>query len=481
MGTKDPADQDQVRLLTELLALIQATRPIDYYVHRRIQENPGLNTAENSATIFASTMRALLADIAAIVAQALYVLLAKKPTVKRQQVRPFCRRQQYTIPTDTYSSNTVTAPSTSAATTEDGFNNRTSDRQANFCGRGCGQGRRQPMGLGHSTKRIHNSLQKPLLSNIGVVEIEKTAEGRIIESDDTNSEVGGTCCELKGLTASAMFTISAINITPESLQEKAETRSKQNFNRGSGISPKKKCNRRSSNKEAWLLQLPESKQICSRSELQNGNAVFNLPNDTTRGLHDVVRPQGCFSTHTGVREMQKIFTIPLEREGISIQSPPLWPVSKPIGIHQNSSSSSLIGQKTRHKNICIPGRSPDSGRIQRGVHLKHATSLFQALGTWIQYQHREIGNNAISINNAFGNGHQLTRNVTKSPIFQSQGPTQRSEQNIERRPDDIEMLSELHWEGSSNVNSSSSGTSNASTPIRVKKQLPNQIELLDIN
>ncbi|PVU91957.1 hypothetical protein BB561_004096 [Smittium simulii] len=195
--------------------------------------------------------------------------------------------------------------------------------------------------------------------------------------------------KLKGVTASVMTTISTTDIHPNCL--------------------KRKLKQRSLNKESRFLQLPVH-HTKKKQEASGPNAVINLPNNTTQKLHDVVLAQGCFSTHTGF----------------------------------------LMGQKTRHKNICIPGQSPDSGRIQRGVHLEHATSLFQALGTWIQDQHREIGNNAISIDNAFGNGHQLTRNVTKSPIFQSQGPTQRSEQNIERRPDDIEMLSELHWEGSSN-------------------------------
>ncbi|PVU94844.1 hypothetical protein BB561_002226 [Smittium simulii] len=313
------------------LALTQATRPIDYYVHRIIQKNSGLNTAEDSATLFASTMRALLADIAATVTQAridnlhrvldlpgkpteliktkikplivqkaLDALLAKKPTVNIQRARPFCRRQQYTISTDTYSSNTATAPSSSAATTEAGFNNRTSDRQANFCGRGLVQTNRKPMGLEHSIKGIHNFLQEPPLSRI--------------DSDNTNSEVGGTCCKPKGLTA-----------------KKAETRSKQNFNRGPQA----------------CIRLEESEQICSRSELQNGNTVFNMPNDTTQGLHD--------------------------------------------------------------------------------------------------------------------------------------RPTQRSEQEIERWSNDIEMLGKLYWKRSSNVNSFSSGTLHALTPIRVEEQQPKQIKLLDIN
>ncbi|OMJ24285.1 hypothetical protein AYI70_g1679 [Smittium culicis] len=52
------------------LALAQETRQIDYYVHRRIHENSGMDTAEDTEILFACTMRALLADIAATVTQA---------------------------------------------------------------------------------------------------------------------------------------------------------------------------------------------------------------------------------------------------------------------------------------------------------------------------------------------------------------------------------------------------------------------------
>ncbi|OMJ16698.1 hypothetical protein AYI69_g7733 [Smittium culicis] len=52
------------------VALVQATRPIDYFIHRRIQENPGLDTSEDPEVMFSSTMRALLSNVAATVAQA---------------------------------------------------------------------------------------------------------------------------------------------------------------------------------------------------------------------------------------------------------------------------------------------------------------------------------------------------------------------------------------------------------------------------
>ncbi|OMJ17049.1 hypothetical protein AYI70_g6220, partial [Smittium culicis] len=124
----------------------------------QIQENPGMDTAEDTNIIFASTMRALLADIAAIVTQvrldnlhkeldlpgkpnqlvesenkplmdqeAFEALITKKPAAKRQRVQPFRKRQQSTTSKESYSSNTVTALNTAAATTAE-VNHRTSDR-----------------------------------------------------------------------------------------------------------------------------------------------------------------------------------------------------------------------------------------------------------------------------------------------------------------------------------------------------------------
>ncbi|OMJ23234.1 hypothetical protein AYI69_g5058 [Smittium culicis] len=50
------------------VALAQATRPIDYYVHRRIQNNPQVNE-DDPHILFASTIRVLLSDIASTVTQ----------------------------------------------------------------------------------------------------------------------------------------------------------------------------------------------------------------------------------------------------------------------------------------------------------------------------------------------------------------------------------------------------------------------------
>ncbi|OMJ18864.1 hypothetical protein AYI70_g5089 [Smittium culicis] len=92
------------------LALVQATRPIDYYVHQRIQESPRIDTKEDHEVLFASIMRAMLSDIPSTLTQAridrlhkelgtsrkidaTQALIAKKPGTKRQRIQPFLERE----------------------------------------------------------------------------------------------------------------------------------------------------------------------------------------------------------------------------------------------------------------------------------------------------------------------------------------------------------------------------------------------------
>ncbi|PVU89760.1 hypothetical protein BB561_005169 [Smittium simulii] len=320
-------------------------------------DNPGISTAEDPATMFASTMQAPLAEIAANVTQTridqktLVALLAKKPG-----------RQQYTIPTDIYSSNTATAPSTSAATAKVGSNTEPLAAKQIFA-EGVAAKREDHnrdskrlslMGSGHIREVIQNPVLEPSLSRIDVVGIKK----------------------LKGVTASVIPTISTTDINPNCLKRKLKQRSLNNESRflQLPVHHTKKIKRPQAR-----IRLEESEQICSRSELQNGNTVINLPNNTTQGLHDVVGSQECLPTHTDVREVQEIFTISIKRKDIPIKIPSLWPVSKSIGTHQDASSSSLMSQKNKHQSISIPEQSTDSEKIQGSV-------LFQAPRAWIKDQ-----------------------------------------------------------------------------------------------
>ncbi|OMJ26448.1 hypothetical protein AYI70_g158 [Smittium culicis] len=150
------------------LALAQATQPIDYYVHCRIQKTPGINTALDPEVTFARTMHALLTDIAYAVTQArldnlhkslnphrkpkqlvesdtkllmdqeaLDALIFKKPAAKRQRLQPFRRRQKNTIPKDTYiGKNAISQKANATIASESSLSNRNADSQSIFRGKG---------------------------------------------------------------------------------------------------------------------------------------------------------------------------------------------------------------------------------------------------------------------------------------------------------------------------------------------------------
>ncbi|OMJ14338.1 hypothetical protein AYI69_g8640 [Smittium culicis] len=152
------------------VALAKATRPTDYFFHKRNQINHGLDTSEDPEVMFASTMRALLSDVAATVTQArldnlhkglelpgkptelvepdskllmdqesLDALISKKPAAKHQRVQTFRKRQQSSNNKNSIRSNSITAQSINAATTAEAISNhKTSERQSNFCGRADG-------------------------------------------------------------------------------------------------------------------------------------------------------------------------------------------------------------------------------------------------------------------------------------------------------------------------------------------------------
>ncbi|OMJ22114.1 hypothetical protein AYI69_g5525 [Smittium culicis] len=113
------------------VALAQATRSIDYCIHRRIQDNPGL-TIDDQNIVFANTMRVLIFEIASM--EKLEALISSKKTEKNSRIRkPFSGRQQISAQNGTYSK-AAQAQTAEAVQTPVAIKNYS--RQSNLCGRG---------------------------------------------------------------------------------------------------------------------------------------------------------------------------------------------------------------------------------------------------------------------------------------------------------------------------------------------------------
>ncbi|OMJ28323.1 hypothetical protein AYI69_g2204 [Smittium culicis] len=137
-------------------------------------------------------------------------------------------------------------------------------------------------------------------------------------------------------------------------------------------------------------------------------------NDQEKGLHDFVRSRRHVYKCYDSSDMQEISEVCVELEDVPISSPPLWSLAEPAHLYRGSQAVSQPGMKNR------------TGEIEY---------------------------NTIPINTTLGYGDKLSRDEFESPARQGKGPQKGSQQTDQRGQDDIEKLSELHWESSSNVSS----------------------------
>ncbi|OMJ17878.1 hypothetical protein AYI70_g5683, partial [Smittium culicis] len=311
------------------VALAQATRPIDYFVHRRIQDNPGLDTSEDPEVMFASTMRALLSDVAATVTQARLDNLHKglelpgkptqlvepdtKPLMDQEALdsliakKPAAKRQQSSNNKNSISSNTATAQSTNAETTaEANPSNRTADRQSSFRGRGRGRGR------GSHREGIQNPLQEPPLSRSGieVVRYENSAEGSRLLQPAVHD-------------------------------------------------PEKDWRPQTS------LRPPQAQPTCGGAELQDGDPVFHLPHGPQKRLFDIPRPTGCIHAYPGIQAVSEVPTLSLEWPLFPVSGPTIRAITEPVGHDAEGSENQDTGSSTRglQNSECWPDEIENSSEL----------------------------------------------------------------------------------------------------------------------
>ncbi|PVU96831.1 hypothetical protein BB561_000939 [Smittium simulii] len=283
------------------LALAQATRPIDFYVHRRIQDSPTLDTAEDPEKMFASTMRALLSDIAATVTKTrldnihremglpgkpqqlipsdtkplmdqeiLDALVAsKKPAPRRQKVQPFCKRQQNSVPRATKTASQVFAGEVAVA--GEGLIRdpvRPSGRRAPiYVQIGVVKAHRQPMGSEHSGKGIQDPIYEPSLNHEpGRGKKEKSTWRKNFDDEGVKNFTNisrlffftdGKGAQNSGANSPEFW--DAINgpspdVTSAAEQKKTDQGGQHGSDRGSGIPPVEASYRGSTTAKAGILQ-----------------------------------------------------------------------------------------------------------------------------------------------------------------------------------------------------------------------------------
>ncbi|OMJ19138.1 hypothetical protein AYI70_g4922 [Smittium culicis] len=415
------------------LALAQATRPIDYYFHRRIQENPGMDTAEDTEILFASTMRALLADIAAIVTQARLDNLHKgpdlhgKPTqlprsqqLKDSEPSPFAsasrvRHQRNCTAVTLLRRRTpqlkpplksIIEPLTASlifaeegAVTGGGLS-RGSTRvpsrgPSRYVQISMVQTDGQPMGSEHSVEGIQNPLYELKISDIESV-IGKNEKS--VWSEKLAAEGGRFCANINrlfffsddgfgvGQGADAPSPRDGpyrpiTDVSPASVQTEAELGGQRSSDEGSRIITDEASHRRNPTTGSRILQ-----------------PTFHDPEEDWRPPTCSRPPEP--ESSCGRAELQD------GDADVDMQNDPsegLSDVTRPPGCFHAHYGLQAVSK--------VP---PLSLRVPK----EHALNIFQAFAACIQGQSREVIDHAISADHPFRNGNQLKGNDPQGSIQQ---------------------------------------------------------------
>ncbi|OMJ15186.1 hypothetical protein AYI70_g7430 [Smittium culicis] len=431
------------------LSLAQATRPVDYCVHRRIQQAPRINTALDIEDTFASTMRDLLADIGATVTQdrldnlhkgldlpekhtqltesdtkplidqeALDVLISKKYVVKRQRVQSFCMRRLNTIPRDTNSSNTSTALSTNAPTTAE-FNpsSRNAYRQSSLCGRSRGRGRGSQL---KDSRWARNILERG-------------------------------------------FRIPFKNhYSPAPKSRSFDTKIRPRFRSSSHF---ERCPKRT-------FRIGKNLAGAFRNEKNLGGAFGLTPSESpSNASSDVLTTSPAF--HDPKKRLEAS-----DQSWASASSTNTWRSKTCRKYYLTSLDLQEVFMHILvYKNCMKYLRFHWNGRFFQFRVLPFGLSL----SPLVQGQRREIGYLPIPVCHTPGNGHQYKENGPQGSIKQDQRSSTRGKQATERREDDIEMSNELYWESTINVDCSASGSPYALPTSRTKESIAVDSEIMDID
>ncbi|OMJ17143.1 hypothetical protein AYI69_g7543 [Smittium culicis] len=351
--------------------LAQATRPVDYYVHQLLQDEPETPT-NDSRFLFASTMRLLLSEVCTLLTQArldnlhselnlpesppqlnpsiseplidpalLSELMATKKPTNLGGKKPFRGRHQQAASQAAPKTVTIaaTAPVTNQNNLADGSNQQFANYKGGFRG---GRG-----GYATSRYRLHQFQEAWgwLTSDFWLQ--ETIANGTIVQKGNR-----------KGIPAITGILLEYIH----------------GSKRIRGAS--------SSSRHETTEQTPEE------NTLQNGISDVHRKYDPQEGLLVINLPCRCLSAHPYKDFVQEVLALSMERERIPVPGSNIWDVPITAGFYQNPPSSNKKGSPARDQNFRLPGRPPDNGLVKRRI-FEIRNVYFEKTGpTWYEDQHQ---------------------------------------------------------------------------------------------
>ncbi|PVU94572.1 hypothetical protein BB559_002962 [Furculomyces boomerangus] len=462
-------------------ALIHGTRPIDYFIHRRIVENPGISTEDPVIEIL-NTVRCIMGNVAAMATQARLdnlhsgmrfkgkpeqlvesqirplmdpevfeaQLSAVKTETKKKLKRPFRQSPQYS--NQASGTSTVTAqtpqdhpPARETTGEEDearaedlnrGLNESSSRRTIGDIQSRLGEADGQSMGPEYRQEWVYNTI---LQSQKWRSKRKISQVGSWIRRRGRRPQ-GGFCRKLRKF----LFEI--------------DKRSGSGATGGDLRSPPA-----AERRVASIPGLRPGIDAPSSKEIQKGEQGI-LPGNLRRSFSSVGK-------EGNRRELQEIPEIQMDGQDLPIQSSSVWPVTEPVCIHQGSETSPKLGTYKGYPYDCLLGRPVNNWPNQGYMQTEYNRSIQQVIEPGIQSEDEQVTHGAITEDYTPGYDYQLPNHESEGSSRQGTCSKERSHKTYESQIIDIEGPVKLHWESTGNVSGIIAREINAPTTLGTKEPM----------
>ena len=104
-----------------------------------------------------------------------------------------------------------------------------------------------------------------------------------------------------------------------------------------------------------VIDLSHLNGFCSANAVQNGDRSLSATLRPRGGFPSFHRLERCVFPNTRSSVVKEAIEAPVERGSLPIQSPVLWAVDCPSGLHQGVCSSLCVGSLPRDSSSHVPG------------------------------------------------------------------------------------------------------------------------------
>ena len=154
--------------------------------------------------------------------------------------------------------------------------------------------------------------------------------------------------------------------------------------------------------EAHTGPLP-TQPLPRREAIQDGNSLLHQRLHPSWRLGHIHRPQRCVLSHPGPPQRQKVAEVRLEGQNLPVQSPPLRPSPRSLGIHQDNQGAMHFRPEFRHPPSSIPRRLAEPGLVQRTVPIPYQSTPGPLPSTGFLLEPREVGSHPLPVLHLPGN------------------------------------------------------------------------------